>query len=129
MNEFWTIAGYFFWIFVFVAYLSALFGVVVDLFRDHQLAGGFKALWILFLVFVPILAVLVYLIARGRGMADRSAGRVPQMTETQDEEARAASVSTTPASDIASAKALLDQGIINVGEFDALKSKAISGRF
>jgi hypothetical protein len=53
------------WIFLFVAWIMVLFTIIGDLFRDHELSGGAKALWILFLIFVPFLAALIYLISRG----------------------------------------------------------------
>ncbi len=71
-NSFWDIIWWFLWIFVFVAYMFALFSIVVDLFRDRKLNGWWKAVWLIFLIFVPFLTALVYLIARGRGMAERS---------------------------------------------------------
>ena len=73
--NFWSIVGLFFWSFVFIAYLFVLFAIIGDLFRDHQLNGWLKALWIIFLVFVPFLTALVYLIARGNHMAARPAQR------------------------------------------------------
>jgi len=76
--DFWD----FFWLmvysFFFVAYLMVLFQVVADLFRDKQLSGWWKALWILFLIFLPVLTALVYLIARGRGMAQRQGEAVTE---------------------------------------------------
>jgi hypothetical protein len=130
MSYFWSLIWFFFWTFAFIAYLIALFSVVADLFRDTKLAGGWKALWLLFLVFVPFFAVLVYVIARGDGMADRSARKrgVERMSESQDEEIVAASA-PSPASDIATAKDLLDRGIISAGEFEALKAKALGEKY
>ena len=59
------------WAFVFGCYLVVLFQIVVDLFRDEDLSGWWKAVWIIFLIIVPFLSVLIYVIARGRGMAER----------------------------------------------------------
>ena len=73
MEQFWNFIWLFFWSFAFIAYLFALFAVISDIFRDHELSGWLKAVWIIFLVFVPFLTVLVYLIARGRSMAERQA--------------------------------------------------------
>ena len=64
----WTL-----WFFAFFAYLWAVIAIITDLFRDHKLNGWWKAVWIIFLIFVPFLTLLVYLIARGNGMAKRSA--------------------------------------------------------
>jgi hypothetical protein len=71
-GSFWDIIWWFLWIFFFMAYLFALFAVIGDLFRDHTLNGWGKAVWIIFLIFVPFLTLLVYLIARGNSMAQRS---------------------------------------------------------
>ena len=66
MDSFWDLFWWFFWIYVWVALLMILFSIVVDIFRDHSLNGWGKALWIVFLIFVPFLAILVYMIARAR---------------------------------------------------------------
>jgi hypothetical protein len=125
---FWSFFWYFISIFAFIAYLFALFSVIIDLFRDHKLNGWFKAIWVIFLIFVPFLTVLVYLIARGRGMAERrQRGRAP--VGTQDSDYPASRPSANPAADIAAAKDLMDRGVITSGEFDALKNKALGGKF
>jgi hypothetical protein len=74
MDGFWDLFWWFFWAFAFVAYLIVLFSILVDIFRDHTLNGWLKAVWILFLVFVPFITGLVYIIARGKGMAERMGG-------------------------------------------------------
>src|SRR5690349_16604434 len=71
VENFWSIIWIVIWSFVFVAYLFVLFYILTDLFRDHQLSGWWKALWIIFLIFAPYLTALVYVIARGKGMAER----------------------------------------------------------
>jgi hypothetical protein len=125
MNDFWD----FFWLmvysFFFVAYLMVLFQVVADLFRDRELSGWWKALWILFLIFLPFLSALVYLIARGRGMAQRQAAMVTQARSETDAYIRDVAT-TSPADQIASAKALLDAGTIAPAEFERLKTKALA---
>src|SRR3954449_2774099 len=70
-NNFGSVIWLLLWSFAFVAYLFALFAVLMDLFRDRELNGWWKAVWIIFLVFVPFLTALIYVIARGRGMAQR----------------------------------------------------------
>lgn len=124
MHGFWNILWILFWSFAFVAYLMALFSIVGDLFRDHKLNGWFKAIWIIFLIFVPFLTALVYLIARGRGMAERQQAAVQQAQEQADSYIKSVA-STSPSDDIAKAKALLDAGTITQPEFDALKAKAL----
>ena len=80
--------GDFFWLliwsFVFVFYLMILFQIIGDLFRDKELSGWLKALWIVALILVPFLTALIYLIARGRGMAERQAGQVQQAQAATD---------------------------------------------
>jgi len=111
--------------FFFVAYLIILFQIVVDLFRDSEMGGGSKVLWILGLLFVPVLTSLIYILARGRGMAGRqgaAAGRARADAEAYIREVAGKS----PADQISAAKALLDGGTINADEFARLKAKALS---
>ena len=125
MSNFWDILWTAFVIFAFVAYLMILFTIVTDLFRDRALSGWFKALWFIFLVWVPYLAAFIYLIARGRGMAERQ-----QEAAATSRQAASAYVrelaGTGPAPEIAQAKALLDAGTIDQSEFDALKKRALA---
>ena len=122
MDLFWWLL----WIFWFVAYIYVVVVVITDLFRDDKLSGWFKALWIIALVFVPFLTALVYVIARGSGMAQRARERYASAPENDDYRPAA---STSPSEDIAKAKALLDAGTITQGEFDALTSKALGGQY
>lgn len=114
-----------FLIFAFVAYLMILFSIISDLFRDRALAGGYKALWLIFLVVLPYLAAFIYLIARGRGMAERQAEAVTRHHEAANAYIRDAA-GTGPASEITHAKALLDAGTITAEEFSTLKAKALA---
>jgi Phospholipase_D-nuclease N-terminal len=123
MDLFWFIL----WSFYFLAYFFAMALILIDLFRDTELNGWLKAVWIIFLIFVPFLTALVYVIARGRGMAERSQrGRSGVVAESDDYHPKA---SASPADDIAQAKSLLDSGAISQGEFDALKSKALGNQY
>ncbi|TQJ32218.1 SHOCT domain-containing protein [Microbacterium sp. SLBN-146] len=119
-----------FWLMLWFAYLTAYIYVVVliisDLFRDTALSGWWKAVWIVFLVFVPFLTALVYLVARGSGIADRAGRGRGVVAEADDYRPRA---SASPSEDIAQAKALLDAGTISQGEFEALKSKALGNQY
>ena len=125
-NNIWNVIGVFFWSFAFIAYLIALFAIIGDLFRDHKLNGVFKAIWILFLIFVPFLTALVYLIARGRGMAERSVKAANQAQTDTNDYIRSVAGPSTPTDEIAKAKALLDSGAISQTEYDALKVKALT---
>ncbi len=124
------LTGDFFWIllwsFYFVAYVYVVILIITDLFRDHSLNGWWKALWIIFLVAMPFLTALIYLIARGRGLAERAQMR--RMPAPEDDSYRP-SASSSPSEDIARAKELLDSGAITQGEFDALKSKALGNQY
>ncbi|WP_158863090.1 SHOCT domain-containing protein [Leifsonia sp. AG29] len=126
-SNFWSVVWLFFWSFAFVAYLFALFAIISDLFRDHKLNGWWKALWIIFLIFVPFLTALVYLIARGPGMAERSQREARQVQSATDQYIRTVA-QASPADEIAKAKALLDAGTISPEEFAHLKSRALAGQ-
>ena len=128
VTSIWDVFWFYFWIFAYIAYLFVLVYIIIDVFRDHTLNGWLKAVWILFLVFVPWITALVYLIARGKGMAERSRERRPQAVEYSDEEVRAMSFAS-PTDEIAKAQALRDQGVISDGEFEALKAKALGNKF
>lgn len=121
----WDLVLIFFISFAFIAYFITLFSVVVDLFRDETLSGGWKAVWLLFIWFVPFLTLFVYLIARGGGMATRSQASAKKSQDAATEYIRQAA-GTSPADEIAKAKALLADGTITQAEFDAIKAKALS---
>ena len=84
MDSFWDWFWLMVWWFFFVMYLVILFQIIGDLFRDRHLSGWWKALWLVALVFVPFLTALVYLIARGRGMAERNAERMERARADTD---------------------------------------------
>jgi type VI protein secretion system component VasK len=114
------------WSFFLVCYLMVLFQIIGDLFRDKDLSGWWKALWIIFLIVFPFLAALIYLIARGRGMAERQAGAVQNAQAATDQYIQSVASRGNPAEQIASAKTLLDNGTISQDEFDKLKQKALA---
>ena len=125
MENFWSIIWIVIWSFVFVAYLFVLFYILTDLFRDHELSGWWKALWILFLIFAPYLTALVYVIARGKGMSQRQLAAAQQARSQTDAYIRDVA-GRSPADHIAEAKALLDNGTITQQEFEQLKAKALA---
>jgi len=125
MSNFWDMVWLMVSTFFLVAYLIIMFQIVVDLFRDHELGGGSKVLWIIGLIFIPVLTAIIYIIARGKGMAGRQqAGLQKAKSETETYIRTVAGKS--PAADIADAKALLDAGTITQAEFDKLKAKALA---
>lgn len=113
--------------FLFFAWLMCLFWIFGDIFRSKDLGGGAKTVWVLFVIIIPLLGVLVYLIARGQGMHERQLEQVASMRQAQNEYIKSvAGGSPNPADQIASAKGLLDSGVITRAEFDQLKSKALA---
>jgi len=113
--------------FLFVAYLMVLFTILGDLFRDRETSGWVKAIWVIALIFLPFLTALIYLVARGGSMAERQAKQMEEIKAAQDSYIKqVASSGSSPADQIAQAKALLDSGSITQAEFDALKAKALS---
>jgi Phospholipase_D-nuclease N-terminal len=125
--SFWDIIWFIIVSFAFVAYLMVMFSIIGDLFRDQSASGLAKAVWIIALIFLPFLTSIVYLIARGQGMAERSV-----RTAQANQEATAAYVrqvagtgSTSPTDEIAKGKELLDSGAISAQEFSALKARVL----
>jgi len=125
MSNFWDIVWLMLSTFVFVAYLFILFQIVIDLFRDTELGGGYKVLWTIGLVFLPVLTAIVYIIARGDGMARRQRASQEQTKSATDAYIRSVA-GKSPADQIADAKTLLDAGTINQDEFARLKAKALA---
>ena len=124
-----TFGGFFWlliWSFFFVFYLMILFHILGDLFRDKELSGWWKALWVIALIIFPFLTALIYLIARGRGMAERQAGEVRKAQAATDDYIQQVAGRSNPAEQIATAKNLLDQGTITQIEFDQLKAAALA---
>lgn len=120
----WDMIWWFLTVFVFLAYLMALFTIIGDLFRDRKLGGFAKAIWLLCLVFVPFLTALVYLIVRGGGMGERSAAQNQAAQQATSDYIRSVAGSS-PAAEIAQAKQLLDSGAITPEEFGRIKSAVV----
>ena len=116
--------------FIFFAWIMCVFYVFADIFRSKDMGGGAKTAWSLFVIFVPFLGVLVYLIARGGGMTERALEQQQQRMQDQQAEYVRSVVATSgggsSADQIASAKQLLDAGTITQAEFDQLKAKALA---
>ncbi|WP_375385630.1 hypothetical protein [uncultured Microbacterium sp.] len=122
---FWDFLVDVFWIYILISCLFVFFAIIGDIFRDKGLNGWAKALWIIFLIVVPFFAALVYLIARGRSMAQRSVERASAQRLEADSYIRSVATSS-PVGDIDQAKKLLDAGTITPAEFETLKSKALA---
>ena len=124
MDVLWSMIIFFVW----VAWIWTLIMIISDLFRRHDTSGWAKAAWVAFLIIVPFLGVLVYLIANGHGMGQRSAERA-QAAQSQFNEyvqSVAKDDGGGAASELEKAKGLLDSGALTQAEYDALKAKLIA---
>lgn len=124
--SFWDVIWFIIVAYAFFAYLLIFFRVVADIFRDGELGGFAKALWLLALVFAPFLSLLVYVIARGRSMSERAVADMQAARSKQEEAIREIVGPVTPAAQIAQAKGLLDSGAIDLTEYDRLKQHALA---
>ena len=111
--------------FAFVIWIWLLITVFADVFRRRDIGGGMKAIWIIFVIVLPYLGVLIYLIAEHNGMADRNMEQMKSMKAQQDEYIKSVA-SSSPADQVAQAKQLLDSGAITQAEFETMKAKALS---
>ena len=124
LDVFWTMFEFFLW----VIWIWILIMVLVDIFRSHDLSGWAKALWFLFVLFIPLIGVLAYLIARGGSMTERAA----QRAQRQDEAYRsyiqqaAASGPATTADQLAKLADLHDRRVISAEEFEREKAKVLA---
>ena len=111
--------------FIFVAYMMVLFHIVVDPFRNTEMSGFSKAVWILGLIFIPLLTAVIYIIANGGKMAERQKQVMERARSDTDAYIRQVA-GKSPAEQIADAKSLLDSGTISADEFAKLKAKALA---
>lgn len=112
-------------IFFFVVWIWILITILSDLFRDHELSGWAKAAWVLFLVFIPVLTALIYLIARGEGMRDRSIKAQADAKKHFDEYVRQQAHTASPADELHKLAELKDKGALSQEEFDRAKEKLL----
>ena len=120
LDVFWTMILFFAWF----AWIWIAITCFSDIFRRHDIGGWGKALWVVFIILVPFLGVLVYLIAQHDGMRDRAAEQAKAQKAAFDDYVRDAAGG--PATEIAKAKELLDSGAITQADFDAIKAKALT---
>jgi NADH:ubiquinone oxidoreductase subunit 6 (subunit J) len=112
-------------VFLFAAYLMVLFTIISDLFRDHSLSGWAKAAWVLFLIVVPFLAALIYLIARGDGMRERALAQHQQAQKQFDSYVRQTAGGGSTADELATLARLHDERKISDEEFERAKAKIV----
>ena len=122
LNILWSMIIFFVW----VAWIWMIVLILSDVFRRRDLSGWGKAGWTFFLIVLPFLGALIYLIAQSDGMAERRAQDVQGQRAQMDDYVRSVAGSGGPAAEIDKAKQLLDSGAINQTEFDAIKAKALA---
>jgi hypothetical protein len=124
LDVFWTMIIFFCW----VIWIWMMIVILTDIFRRHDIGGWHKAAWIVFLIVLPFLGVLVYLIAQSKGMAERRQKEVDDAQAQFDSYVKqvAAKDGGGAAAEIEKAKALLDNGTITQAEFDSIKTKALA---
>ena len=123
--SFWEVLWFCFVSFEFIAYLMVMFSIIADIFRDPDMSGGVKAVWLIALIFLPFVTAIAYLITRGKSMQERSVRQAAAAKQQQDEYIRQVAGSS-PAEQIEKAQAMLDRGAITPSEFDLLKGKALA---
>ena len=122
LGAFWTILEIFLW----VLWIWILIYVFIDIFRSHDLSGWAKALWFLFVLFIPLIGVLVYLIARGGEMNERAARQAQQQDRELRNYVQEAAGSQTTADQLTKLADLRDRGVITADEFEREKAKVLA---
>jgi membrane protein implicated in regulation of membrane protease activity len=123
LGVFWTILE----VFLFVIWFWILITVFVDIFRSQDLSGGAKALWFLFVLFIPLIGVLVYLIARGSSMQERATRQAQQQDQAfRSYVKEAAGEGSSTADQLAKLADLRDKGVITAQEFEQQKAKILA---
>ena len=122
LGAFWTILEVFLW----VLWIWVLIYVFIDIFRSRDLSGWAKALWFLFVLFIPLIGVLVYLIARGGKMQERAQQDARQQEKDFRAYVQEAASSGTPADQLAKLADLRDKGVISAEEFEREKAKVLA---
>lgn len=123
--SFWDVVWFITLSFLFVAYLMVLWAILTDLFRDKDTSGVVKAVWIVALIFLPLITSLIYIVVRGRTMTERSMRQAEEMRQQQEAYIRTVAGGATPVDQIAQARVMLETGAISQDEFEALKAKAL----
>ncbi len=111
--------------FLLFAWIWILISIISDLFRDHELSGVAKAVWVFFLVFLPFFGVLLYLIVRGNGMRDRTIKAQADTKKEFDSYVREQAQAGSPADELHKLAELKDKGALSAAEFDQAKAKLL----
>jgi hypothetical protein len=122
LDVLWTMLIFFLW----VMWFWLLIVIIGDVFRRRDIGGGKKTIWLIFILFVPFIGVLAYVLANSDGMAERNLERARSQRAQMDEYVRETAGSGGAAAEIDKAKQLLDSGAISQAEFDAIKAKALA---
>ena len=122
LGAFWTILMIFLW----VIWFWILITIIIDIFRSHDLSGWAKALWFLFILFLPLIGVLVYLIARGGKMHEHEVRQAQRQEEQLRSYVQEAAGSPSSADQLAKLAGLRDRGVITAEEFDREKAKILA---
>jgi len=122
LDIFWTM----FMVFAFIIWIWLLIVIFSDIFRSHDIGGFAKALWVIFIIILPILGILVYLIARGHGMHERALQTAQQQQKAFDEYVKQTAAGSNTADQLAKLAELKDKGTITQAEFDAQKAKLLT---
>ena len=123
LDVLWTMFIFFAWIIWFWLLIT----IFADIFRRHDISGGKKTLWCIFVIITPFIGVFIYLISQSKGMNERQLQQVKQQRQQADDYIKTVAAEVDAPGQIAQAKQLLDSGAINQQEFDALKQKALAG--
>jgi phospholipase D-like protein/putative oligomerization/nucleic acid binding protein len=122
LDVLWTMLIFFLW----VMWFWLLIVIIGDVFRRRDIGGGKKTIWLIFILFVPFIGVLAYVLANSDGMAERNLERARSQRAQMDDYVRETAGSGGAAAEIDKAKQLLDSGAITQAEFDAIKAKALA---
>jgi hypothetical protein len=122
LDVLWTMLIFFLW----VMWFWLLIVIIGDVFRRRDIGGGKKTIWLIFILFVPFIGVLAYVLANSDGMAERNMERARSQRAQMDEYVRETAGSGGAAAEIDKAKQLLDSGAITQAEFDSIKAKALA---
>jgi hypothetical protein len=122
LDVLWTLLIFFLW----VMWFWLLIVIIGDVFRRRDIGGGKKTIWLIFILFVPFIGVLAYVLANSDGMAERNLERARRDQAHFDDYVRQTAGSGGAAAEIDKAKQLLDSGAITQAEFDAIKAKALA---